>query len=95
MDGPKPSTLTADTGAYQEDTRILRLKGHVRASDQKSSNFATDQAVINTQTGEVMGPTALASRTAVGDLQSGGFNVYDKGAKVIFKGGVHARLQSR
>ncbi len=95
MDGPRPSTLTADTGTYHEDTRILRLKGHVRASDQKASNFATDVAVINTQTGEVMGPTALASRTSVGDLQSGGFNVYDKGAKVIFKGGVHARLQSR
>ncbi|MGI8840214.1 MAG: LPS export ABC transporter periplasmic protein LptC [Caulobacteraceae bacterium] len=92
VDGPHPSTLTADTGVYQEDTRILYLKGHVRADNSKASTFATDQAVVNTRTGVVKGTSVLTSQTPVGDVKSGSFDVYDKGDRVIFKGGVHARL---
>jgi lipopolysaccharide export system protein LptC len=91
-DGPKPSTLTADTGVYHEDSRILYLKGHVRADNAKSSKFATDEAVVNTRTGMVTSPTALASETPNGDLQSNSFDVFNKGDRVVFKGGVHARL---
>ena len=32
VNGLHPSTLTADSGVYHEDTRILFLKGHVRAT---------------------------------------------------------------
>ena len=95
MDGKAPSTLTADSGAYHEDTRILLLKGHVRANNAQTSHFATDEAVINTQTGAVTGPESLASQTPMGDLQSHSFDVLNKGDRVIFKGGVHARLQGR
>jgi lipopolysaccharide export system protein LptC len=95
MDGPHPSTLTADTGVYREDTRILYLKGHVKADNAKTSKFDTDEAVVNTQTGVVTGPAALSSETPVGDLQSRSFDVFDKGNRVVFKGGVHARLNGR
>jgi lipopolysaccharide export system protein LptC len=95
MDGPHPSTLTADTGVYREDTRILYLKGHVKANNAKTSKFATDEAVVNTQTGVVTGPEALSSQTPIGDLQSRSFDVFDKGNRVVFKGGVHARLNGR
>jgi lipopolysaccharide export system protein LptC len=92
VNGVHPSTLTADTGVYHEDTRILFLKGHVHANSAKQSSFATDEATVNTRTGEVNGGAPLASRTPVGDLQSNKFDVYDKGDRVVFKGGVHARL---
>lgn len=95
MEGAKPSTLTADTGAYHEDTRILLLKGHVRADNARTSRFATDEAVVDTRTGQVTGASALASQTPVGDLQSQSFDVFDKGDRVIFKGGVHAQLKGR
>ena len=62
MDGKAPSTLTADSGAYHEDTRILLLKGHVRANNAQTSHFATDEAVINTQTGTVSGPSPWPAR---------------------------------
>jgi lipopolysaccharide export system protein LptC len=94
-DGAKPQTMTADQGVYHEDTRILYLKGHVRADNAKDARFATDQAVVNTRTGQVTSPTALAGETSAGDLQSRSFDVYDKGAKVVFKGGVHARLNQK
>ncbi len=92
VDGAHPSTLTADNGVFHEDTRMLFLKGHVRADNSKLSTFATDQALVDTRTGVVNGASALSSRTPVGDVKSGSFDVYDKGDRVIFKGGVHARL---
>jgi lipopolysaccharide export system protein LptC len=91
---PRPSTITADRGVYHEDSRMLYLKGHVRADNAKASTFAADEAVVNTRTGRVTGPAALSSQTPMGDLQSSGFDVFDKGDKVVFKGGVHARLNS-
>jgi lipopolysaccharide export system protein LptC len=87
-----PSTVTADTGVYHEDTRMLYLKGHIRADNAKSSKFATDEAVVNTRTGMVNSPTALASQTPIGDLQSQSFDIFNKGDKVVFKGGVHGRF---
>jgi lipopolysaccharide export system protein LptC len=91
-DGARPSTMTADRGIYHEDSRLLYLKGHVMADNAKSSRFATDEAVVNTRTGAVTSPTALSSRTPLGDLNSNSFDVFDKGDRVVFKGGVHARL---
>jgi lipopolysaccharide export system protein LptC len=91
-EGPHPSTLTADKGVYHEDTRMLYLKGHVRANNARESRFATDEAVVNTRTGVVTSPAALAGQTSVGDVQSHAFDVFDKGGRVVFKGGVHARL---
>jgi lipopolysaccharide export system protein LptC len=92
VNGQHPSTLTADTGLYHEDTRILLLKGHVKANDAKASHFASDEAVVDTRTGTVKGPDALSSTSSMGDLQSKSFDVFDKGDRMVFKGGVHARL---
>ena len=91
-EGPKPSTVTADTGVYHEDSRMLYLKGHIRADNAQSAKFATDEAVVNTRTGAVTSPTALSSQTSAGNLQARSFDVFDKGDTVVFKGGVHARL---
>jgi lipopolysaccharide export system protein LptC len=93
--GPAPRTLTADSGVYHEDTRMLLLRGHVRGNDANSARVATNQALVNTRTGVVTGDQALATQTAQGAVKSNSFDVYDKGNRVIFKGGVHARLNAR
>jgi lipopolysaccharide export system protein LptC len=92
VDGPKPSTLTADSGVYHEDTRMLLLRGHIRGADPKLATFATDEALVNTRTGDVVGSSPLASRTPMGQVAARSFDVKDKGDRLIFKGGVHARL---
>ena len=92
--GPNPQNLTADSGVYHEDTRMLLLRGHVRANNARASRFATDEALVNTRTGTVVGNKALATQTTQGNVKSRSFDVYDKGDRVIFKGGVHARLNS-
>lgn len=95
VDAPKPTTLTADSGVYHEDTRMLMLRGHIRANDPKIASFATNEALVNTKTGDVTGGGALASQTSVGAVAGRSFEVKDKGDRVIFKGGVHARLNRR
>jgi lipopolysaccharide export system protein LptC len=92
---PTARNLTADRGVYHEDTRILLLQGHVNAHNAANSHFATDEAVVNTRTGQVTGPQALATQTPEGNVKSKSFDVYDKGDRVIFKGGVHAVLKGR
>lgn len=93
--GAHPSSLTADSGVYHEDTRMLLLHGHVRGDNAADGRFATDDAIVNTRTGSVTGPGALATETAQGAVNSNAYDVYNKGDRVIFKGGVHARLKGR
>jgi lipopolysaccharide export system protein LptC len=93
--GAHPSTLTADKGVYHEDTRMLLLRGHVRGANAANDRFATDQALINTRTGTVVGPQALSAQTSQGTVHSNGYDVYNKGATVVFKGGVHAQLKTK
>jgi lipopolysaccharide export system protein LptC len=92
VDGANPQTLTADSGVYREDTRILVMRGNVHADNSKDSAFATQEATINTRTGTVVGPQAIQGQTNMGHVKSNSFDVYDKGDRVIYKGGVHARL---
>ncbi len=93
-DRPNPSHLNADSGVYHEDSRILFLRGHVRATDAASGRFASDEAVVNTRTGSVVGPKPVATSSSGGGVSSRSFDVYDKGDRVVFKGGVHARLNA-
>lgn len=93
--GTHPSSLTADSGVYHEDTRMLLLHGHVRGDNAANARFATNDAIVNTRTGSVTGPGTLATQTAQGAVKSNAYDVYNKGDRVIFKGGVHARLNSR
>ena len=51
---------------HLEDTRILYLRGHVRADKAAVSTFATDQAVVNTRTGVVSGPRHQDIRSSAG-----------------------------
>jgi lipopolysaccharide export system protein LptC len=92
----KSTQVFADTGVYHEDSRILILQGHVHGFDSgRNTNIATDRAVIDTKSGSVSSESGLAGQSSAGALQSKGFNAYDKGDRLVFKGGVHARLNGR
>ena len=55
IDSPHPKTLTADHGVYDEDTRLLRLDGHVRVDDAAASTVGTEEALVDTKAGTGMG----------------------------------------
>jgi lipopolysaccharide export system protein LptC len=92
VNGAHPSRMTADHGAYREDTRILLLRGNVRVDDGRASSIATNQATVDTRAGTVVGDQRVASRTTAGDIQAGEYQVENRGDRVIFRGGVRARV---
>ena len=95
VDGVHPSTVTADHGVYDEEKRLLHLKGHVHMDDSRASAVATDEALIDTKAGTVNGSGPIQAQTTAGSIQAHSYSVYDKGARVVYRGGVHARLNSR
>jgi lipopolysaccharide export system protein LptC len=92
VDGPRPKTLTADRGVYDEDTHMLRLSGHVRLDDSQASTVSTSDALVDTRAGTVTGVSSITGRGPTGVIQGHSYTAYDKGKRVVLRGGVHAVL---
>jgi lipopolysaccharide export system protein LptC len=93
VDGLHPKTLTADRGLYDEDTRILKLTGHVRVDDATASTVATDSAYVDTRSGLVSGVSPISASGPIGSIHAESYSVDQKGGRVALRGGVHARLE--
>jgi lipopolysaccharide export system protein LptC len=95
VDGAHPKTLTADHGVYREDTRLLRLTGHVRVDDSTASTVATDEAVVDTRAGTVRGAGAIAGRGPTGAIAARSYEANQKTGVLKLRGGVHGELKGR
>ncbi|MFN3520850.1 MAG: LPS export ABC transporter periplasmic protein LptC [Phenylobacterium sp.] len=90
-DGARPTRVTAKSGVYHEGTRKLQLQGGVRlVSDQQTFDTAT--SLFNTATGELSGSGPIQGVGSLGEIDAKSYAVYDKGERIVFKGGVHARI---
>jgi lipopolysaccharide export system protein LptC len=94
-DSPHPKTLTADRGVYDEDTRMLRLTGHVRVDDAAASTVGSNEALVDTRAGTVSGVSAIAATGPMGAIQGGSYTATEKTGTVVMHGGVHAVLKGR
>jgi lipopolysaccharide export system protein LptC len=94
-DSPHPKTLTADRGVYDEDTRMLRLTGHVRVDDAAASTVGSNEAMVDTRAGTVSGVSAIAATGPMGAIQGGSYTATEKTGTVVMHGGVHAELKGR
>ena len=90
--GRGQTRLTADTGVFREDSRILRLAGHVRLEDAKGASAATERAVVDTRAGTVAGFGPIAGASPNGTIEAKDYSVTDKGDRLVLRGGVRARL---
>jgi len=95
VDSEHPKTLTADHGVYNEDTHLLHLTGHVRVDDAAASTVGTEEALIDTKAGTVVGGAALNGDGPMGQIHAGRYQATEKGQKLILSGGVHAQLKGR
>ena len=95
FDEPQPSRVTAKSGIYREDTMKLALSGDVRIDDGGGYRFASEQAVVDTKTGVISGETSMLGEGPTGQVQSNAYTVYDKGDRVVFRGGVRTRLERK
>ena len=92
---PTPTRSTANRGIYREDTLRLQLFGDVRLDDGAASRFASNEAEVDTKTGNITGETPLQGEGPTGQVQSNAYSVYDKGDRIIFRGGVKTRVDRK
>ena len=87
--------VTADSGIYDETAGRLDLTGDVRFTGPDGTS-TTQAATYDARTGEVLGTAAVRAAGAAGQrLQAGSFAVKNKGDSVVYKGGVHTRLNPK
>jgi lipopolysaccharide export system protein LptC len=94
-DSPKATRLTADRGVYRENNRILLLNGHVGLRDGQGDAFATDQAIVDTVNGAVAGKSPISGQGPSGAIRADSYAIYDRGARLVFQGRVHSRVNWR
>ena len=92
-EGPRPTRISAKAGVYREDKRVLNLEGGVKLNGG-DVNFATATSIFNTATGELEGAGEIKGAGALGEIIAKSYGVYDKGERMVFKGGVHTRVDS-
>jgi lipopolysaccharide export system protein LptC len=83
--------VTAASGVYDEAAGRLELSGDVRLAGPNGA-FATPSAVYDAKSGEVLGASGVNAASGSNQLQAGSFSVKDKGRSMVYKGGVHTRL---
>lgn len=93
--GPDASEVSSKTGEYRQDASTLVLQGDVRIANSRGSRINSERAVIDTRTGDLVDGGQVIGANANGAIKAGGYSVSDKGDRVIFKGGVRARLDAR
>ena len=55
--------------------------------------FETAASLFDTKTGELVGSGPIQGSGSLGEITAKSYGVYDKGDRMVFKGGVHTRLQ--
>lgn len=93
-EGPDPLRITAKTGVYHEDTGKLEVSGGVRLAGARGA-FDTAQSLFDTKSGELVGSGPVHGQGALGEISAKSYGVYDKGDRMVFKGGVHTVLNSK
>jgi lipopolysaccharide export system protein LptC len=93
-EGPSPMRVSAKSGVYREDDKVLNLAGGVMLNGAET-NFQTASSVFNTATGELEGMGEIAGAGTLGEIIAKSYGVYDKGERIVFKGGVRARIDSK
>ena len=93
-EGEHPVRVSANAGVYREDARVLNLSGGVKLNGGEV-NFATASSVFNTATGELEGTGEIQGAGPLGEIIAKSYGVYDKGERMVFKGGVHTHLESK
>lgn len=93
-ESPRPTRLTAGRGVMHEGDGQLRLDGGV-SLDGADLSVATASSVYDTVTGVLQGQGDIAGRTPLGEVNAKSYGVYDEGERMIFRGGVRGRIESK
>ncbi|WP_165188259.1 LPS export ABC transporter periplasmic protein LptC [Caulobacter soli] len=88
-----PTHVISKDGAYQEEKGSLLLTGDVKVDNGQGYQFASQKALIDTHTGDLVGGAAVeGAGPNNGAVRADDYSVSDKGDRVLFKGRVRTRL---
>jgi lipopolysaccharide export system protein LptC len=92
--GVNPTRLVSRSGVYHEGTGKLQLSGGVRLTSPQTA-LDTAASLYDTKTGELAGSGPIQGSGSLGEINAKSYGVYDKGARIVFSGGVRARIDSK
>ncbi len=90
--GLNPTHVEAQQGIYREDQRQLSLDGQVEVTSGRGFSFVTPKAVVDTTTGLVSGNLGVQGDGPLGRIVASSYGVYDRGQRIIMRGGVRAHI---
>jgi lipopolysaccharide export system protein LptC len=93
LHGGAKVVLTAATGVYQTEVKLLDLFGDVTLTHQNGTRFVTQAAHIDLAAETANGHDPVAGRGPSGDIEAEGFRISDKGDTVLFTGQSHLLLK--
>jgi lipopolysaccharide export system protein LptC len=94
QDGTDPLHIVGGSGILHEDTGKLEVSHGVRLSGARGA-FDTAQSVYDIKSGILEGSGPIQGLGSLGEIQAKSYGVYDKGARMVFSGSVHSRLQPK
>jgi LPS export ABC transporter protein LptC len=77
--------ITAERGRLNQTTKDLHLEGKVHVVDSRGYIFDSEEADVNFDKGLINGKKPLTGEGPDVTVQSGSFEIHDKGDKIILK----------
>jgi lipopolysaccharide export system protein LptC len=93
LHGGAKVVLTAATGVYQTQPRLLDLFGDVTLTHENGTRFATQSAHLDLAGETAGGQDPVAGHGPSGDITAQGFRILDKGDTIVFTGRSHLLLK--
>ncbi|MEJ0072220.1 MAG: LPS export ABC transporter periplasmic protein LptC [Pseudomonadota bacterium] len=84
--------VTAETGVYHNDAKLLDLAGDVSVFHDGGTEFHTTTAHVDLGAGSAAGDDPVDGQGPSATIKSAGFRLYDRGARIIFTGKAHLML---
>jgi lipopolysaccharide export system protein LptC len=81
--------LTARSGEYRQQSRILDLAGSVSLFHDQGFELRTEAARVDFAKGLAEGAQPVQGQGSAGFIEAEGFRVLDRGARIIFTGKAH------
>jgi lipopolysaccharide export system protein LptC len=91
-DGTKIA-IRSDTGDLRRDTRILDLSGSVTLVQDGGYEFRTTKARIDLEERAATGDAIVEGHGPTGEIRADGFEITDRGERVVFRGRTRALFQ--
>lgn len=92
--GADEMRINGADGVFHEQTGKLELTNGVRMADAENA-FDTAASLFDTKTGEVVGSGPIQGAGGLGEIRADSYGVYGKGDRMVFKGGVKTRLETK